>query len=133
MTAAGLVLVALAGGVGAVLRLLVDTAVTAAHVARRTRSFPLGTVVVNVSGSFAIGVVTGLAVAAAVPTEVTVVLATGLLGGYTTFSAASVDAVRLVQDGRRAAAAVYAVGLVLVSTVAAASGLVLTASVLAVL
>jgi CrcB protein len=133
MTAAALVLVAVAGGVGAVLRLLVDTAVTAARARRRARSFPLGTVVVNVSGSFAIGVVAGLTVAAAVPAEVTALLATGLLGGYTTFSAASVDAVRLAQDGRRTAAAVYAVGLVAASAIAAALGLVLTTSVLAVL
>lgn len=133
MTAAALVLVAVAGGVGAVLRLLVDTAVTAARARSRARSFPIGTVVVNVSGSFAIGVVAGLSAAAAVPAEVTVLLATGLLGGYTTFSAASVDAVRLAQDGRRTAAAVYAVGLAAASTVAAALGLVLTTSVLGVL
>lgn len=133
MTAGSLVLIAVAGGIGAALRFVVDTAVVASLAARRRRPFPLGTVVVNVSGCFAIGVVAGLTAGAALPAELTVILATGLLGGYTTFSAASVDAVRLAQEGRPVAAAAYASGLLISSTVAAAVGQALATLLLIVL
>jgi CrcB protein len=94
--------VALGGAVGATLRLLVDTWVGA-----RTRpGRGWGIVVVNVTGSFAIGVVVG-----AVPTgDARTVLATGLLGGYTTFSTASLDSARLALRGRGGAAVLHAAG-----------------------
>ncbi len=126
MTPFLLLLVALAGGVGAVLRLVVDAAVTA----RSRTTLPLGTAAVNVSGSFAIGIVAPLS-ATVMPVDVATVLATGLLGGYTTFSAASVDTVRLLRDGRRGAAAAYAAGLVVVSTAAAALGAAVSLGLLA--
>ena len=69
---------ALAGGVGAVLRYLVDVGV--ARLAGRR--FPWGILIVNLTGSFALGVVT-----TALP-ETAFVLGAGLLGGYTTFSTA---------------------------------------------
>ncbi|KAA9106431.1 fluoride efflux transporter FluC [Microbacterium rhizomatis] len=78
-----LLLVAVAGGVGAGLRYLVDAGVTAIARGR----FPWGILVVNISGSFALGVVTG-----AVPaSDLTWILGTGLLGGYTTFSTVAVE------------------------------------------
>lgn len=106
---------ALAGGVGAVLRYLVDVGV-ARFAGRR---FPWGILLVNVSGSFALGLVT-----AALP-EAAVLLGAGLLGGYTTFSTAMLDAVALWRDGERPAAAFDAVGMLLLGLLAAALGLVL--------
>lgn len=108
---------ALAGGVGAVLRYLVDLGV--ARLAGRR--FPWGILLVNVSGSFALGVVV-----AALPDAVFLVGA-GLLGGYTTFSTAMLDAVALWRDGERVAAALDAVGMLLLSILAAALGLTLGA------
>ncbi|MEE6280418.1 fluoride efflux transporter FluC [Georgenia sunbinii] len=107
------VLVAVGGGVGAVLRFLVDGLVTRCGRGR------LGVPVVNVTGSFVLGLVVGWFGAG----ELGAVLGTGLLGGYTTFSAASLDAVRLVRDERRPAAVGHAVGMLVLGLGAAALGL----------
>lgn len=111
-------LVALAGGAGAVVRFVVDGVV-----ARHNRlSMPLGTFVINVTGSFLLGVLTGLVLAHPGLGEVKTVLGTGFAGGYTTFSTASVEGARLaLRDGVWASRAtlVHALGM-LVSGMAAA-------------
>src|SRR5687767_1161867 len=112
---------ALAGGAGAGLRYLVDGLVMRG----RTGRFPFGILVVNVTGSFALGVLTGLG-ATLVPTDLAVVLGTGLLGGYTTFSTVSVETVLLAQRGRRAAAVVNLAGTLVLSLLAAALGVLVT-------
>lgn len=106
---------ALAGGVGAVLRYLVDLGV--ARVAGRR--FPWGILVVNLSGSFALGFVT-----AALPDQA-FLLGAGLLGGYTTFSTAMLDTVALWRDGERRASAFDAIGMLLLGLLAAGLGLAL--------
>lgn len=83
--------VGIAGGVGAALRYLVDNAVPPRIRAR----YPWGIAIVNLSGSFALGAVT-----AAVPGVWLTVIGVGLLGGYTTFSTAAVDAARLIMERR---------------------------------
>jgi fluoride exporter len=111
-----LALVALAGGVGAMLRYLVDSAFTR----RREGRFPIGVLVVNVSGSFILGGVVGLGSVLA-PATVTV-LGVGLLGGYTTFSAVHVDTVLLAQEKRWLQAAANLFGTVILAVLAAAIG-----------
>ena len=91
MTPWVLVLLALAGGAGAVLRFVLDGVVSTRN---RTR-LPLGTVVINLTGSFVLGAVTGLALVHLVPGPLRLIVGTGFLGGYTTLSAASVEAARL--------------------------------------
>lgn len=114
--------IATAGGLGAALRFVVDGLVRA-----RTRgTFPWATVLINVSGSLLLGVVTGLAAAHGLDRAWVLVLGGGLLGGYTTFSTASVETVRLAQGRRRIAAAGNAVGTALTTVAAAALGLWLT-------
>ncbi|HWS49749.1 MAG TPA: CrcB family protein [Microbacterium sp.] len=108
---------ALAGGVGAALRYLVDVGVT--RVARGR--FPWGILAVNVTGSFALGLVT-----ASLP-DAAFLLGAGLLGGYTTFSTAMLDTVALWLDGRRAASAFNALGMLALGVVAAGVGLTLGA------
>lgn len=111
-------LVALAGGVGAALRFLVDGLVTR-HVRARV---PWGTVVVNVTGSFLLG----LLVTTTGDGDVRTVLGTGLLGGYTTFSAASVEAVSLARHrgtGAALTATAHAAVMLLLSLAAAGAGL----------
>lgn len=108
-------LVALAGGLGAALRFVVESVVAA----RTSDRFPWGVVVVNVTGSFAIG----LAVATIdVGTALTVV-ATGFLGGYTTFSTASLDTARLVLRGKGGRAVAHAAGTAVACVAAAWVGL----------
>ncbi|PQZ54569.1 MULTISPECIES: CrcB family protein [unclassified Microbacterium] len=109
---------ALAGGLGAALRYLVDLGV-ARFAGRR---FPWGILLVNLTGSFALGIVT-----TALP-DAAFLLGAGLLGGYTTFSTAMLDTVALWRDGERPASAFNAVGMLLLGLLAAGLGLALGAS-----
>jgi fluoride exporter len=108
---------ALAGGVGAVLRYALDVAVGSLA----GRRFPWGILVVNLTGSFALGLVT-----TALPDQA-FLLGAGLLGGYTTFSTAMLDAVALWRDGERAASVFDAVGMLLLGLLAAGLGMLLGA------
>ena len=108
---------ALAGGVGAALRYLVDLGVAGLA----GRRFPWGILLVNLSGSFALGVIT-----TALPDQA-FLLGAGLLGGYTTFSTAMLDTVALWRDGERPASVANAVGMLLLGLLAAAAGLALGA------
>ena len=113
------VAVAVAGGVGAATRFVVDGLVKD----RLGSAYPWGTTVINVSGSFALGLLTGLALQAVVAPEWKAVLGTGLLGGYTTFSTASVETVRLLAAGRRGAAVANGLGMLVACVVVASLGL----------
>lgn len=114
-----MILVALAGGVGAAARFLVDSAVQ-----RRTRTAtPLGTLVVNTTACLLIGLLTGWASGR---TDGWVsVLGVGFLGGYSTFSTASVEAARLVLEGRIGRAAVHAFGMLVLGLAAGAIGILI--------
>lgn len=118
-------LVAAAGAVGSVLRFVVD-----GLVAERVRArIPLGTVLVNVTGSFLLGLLVG-AGTGRIPEALGTVLGVGLLGGYTTFSTASVEAVTVAAQGRGGAlrAAAHAGGMLVASLSAAWLGLMLGGS-----
>jgi len=105
MSAPLLLLVGILGGAGALARFLVDAAITARAARTRTpaggRPFPLGILAVNLSGAFLLGIVVGLAVHG----DRYSLIATGLLGSYTTFSTWVFDSHRLASDGRPASAA----------------------------
>jgi fluoride exporter len=121
MSAATLALLALAGGLGAASRFLVDTAV-----ARHNRlGVPLGTLVVNTTACFLLGLLTGWAVSSG-QDGVHAVLGVGFLGGYSTFSTASVEAARLLLTGRGVLAVLHPVGMLVAGVAAAVLGLVLT-------
>lgn len=114
--------VALAGGVGAVLRFVVDGLVAR----RRDQGVPWGTIVVNATGSFLLGLLVALVRDHAGLDALATVLGTGLLGGYTSFSTASVEAVTLaLRGGARAAATAvgHAAVMLMVSLAAAGFGL----------
>ena len=114
-------LVSMAGGLGAVSRLVLDGLLRGRH----ALEYPVGTTLINVSGSFLLGLVGGLALRHGLSTSWRLVLGTGFLGGYTTFSTASVETVRLLQDRRWLAAVANGFGLVFVASAAAAAGLAL--------
>jgi CrcB protein len=118
MTGVLLVIASLAGGGGAVLRMIVDEAVRS----RADGPFPWGIVAVNVSGSLVLGLATGAAYGSTFGAEVLTVIGAGLLGGYTTFSTASHDTVRLVRAGRIGAAFLHAGGQLVVCITAAGVG-----------
>ena len=89
-----------AAAVGAPARYLLDGLIQ-----DRTRGeFPWGTCVVNVSGSFILGLLSGLALYHAFPADAKIVLGTGFCGAYTTFSTFTFETVRLAEAGLTRAA-----------------------------
>lgn len=113
MTPLLFLLASFAGGVGAGLRCVVERGVTSVTRGR----FPWGIVVVNVTGSFALGLVT-----ASIP-ESAFIVGLGLLGGYTTFSTALLDTLALWEDGKRPGSVLHLVGTFVASMIAALAGL----------
>ena len=114
-------LLGLAGGLGAASRFLLDGLIRS----RVRAALPVATIVVNVTGSFLLGLIAGAVGAHAAPAELQLIAGTGFLGGYTTFSTASFETVRLVQSGRSGLALVNGLGTALAAVGAAAAGLVL--------
>lgn len=123
MTPVELVLVAVGGGAGAALRFVLDGLVKGRVVGSRFAGFPVGTLLINVSGSFVLGVLTGLGQAGTIPASTVAVLGTGMMGGYTTFSTASVETVQLLRSGKTRLAVLNGLGMLVVSVGAAALGL----------
>lgn len=119
-TSAGYVLVFLGAGIGGMLRHAINRlALTSSG------TFPWSTFVVNVSGSLAMGMIAGwFAFRSHASEQMTALfLTTGVLGGYTTFSAFSLDAVLLWERGNVTGAIAYAAGTVAISTIALVTGL----------
>lgn len=110
--------VAIGGGIGAVLRFAVVQWVTD----RASFPFPWGTLVVNLTGSLVIGFLLALLIARDADPTLRFLLVTGVLGGYTTFSAFSYEVLSLLQEARWLAALFYALGSVVLGLVAAAVG-----------
>ncbi|MGN6742768.1 MAG: fluoride efflux transporter FluC [Amnibacterium sp.] len=121
MTPGLLLLVALAGGLGATTRFVLDGAIRT----RLRTALPVGTVLINCTGSLLLGLVVGLADRSVLPDALRVVAGTGFLGGYTTFSAASIETVALLRGGRGVAAAVNGLVVPVVTVLLAAGGLAL--------
>lgn len=107
------------GGLGACTRFLLDGAIK-----QRSRSaLPWGTITINLSGSFLLGLLTGLVLSHVAAPEWQLVIGTGFLGGYTTFSTASFETIRLIQTGKVTAALINAIGTLTGSVLAALLGL----------
>jgi len=119
MTPLLFLVVALAGGLGAAARFFVDGLLRS----RMRGDLVFGTTVINVTGSLLLGLVTGLAAQHLVSSDWHLVLGGGLLGGYTTFSTASVETVRLLQERRYLPALVVGLGMLVASVAAAGLGL----------
>ncbi len=115
-----IILIAAGGAAGAVSRYLVDTIVSE----RFAGAFPLGTLVINTSGSFLLGLLFALAVEEArLPSEVRPALMIGFLGAYTTFSTLMLESWRLVEDGALALAVVNLAGSMVLGVVAVVAGM----------
>lgn len=111
--------VGLGASFGAVLRYLVDQ-----YVSRwRATEFPAGTWVINMTGAFVLGLLTGLAAHHGLSPDVVAVAGTGVCGGYTTFSTFSFETMRLLEDGAGVAGVANMVGSIALGLLAAAAGL----------
>ena len=112
-----------AAAVGATLRYTVDHVVGG----RAEGVFPWGTFAINASGSFLLGVLTGLGLYHAFPKTPRVVLGTGFCGAYTTFSTFTFETIQLVEEGAMWEAFTNALSTLVICGGAAAAGLALTA------
>lgn len=119
MTGAGWLAFLAAAGVGAPARYLLDGWVQE----RRAGDFPMGTLVVNLVGCFALGVVTGLGIHHGLAGEARTVVGSGGLGAFTTFSAVSFETVSLMEVGDTRAAVRNVAAQGLGGLLAAAAGL----------
>jgi fluoride exporter len=113
--------IALAGAAGALARFGVHAAVQS----RAASRFPFGTVVVNVTGSFLLGLIVGLVTYQGLDADVRTIAGTGFLGAYTTFSSYAYDTVGLFEEATSRAAVVNAIGSIALGLVAATVGFVL--------
>lgn len=118
-------LLALAGGVGAAARFVLDGVIRT----RLKTAFPWATTVINVSGSLVLGALTGLTLVQLLPEQLGVVLGAGFLGGYTTFSTASYETVQLIRQGRYGASLLSGLLMLVLSVAAASLGLWIGSSV----
>jgi CrcB protein len=111
--------VAVAAGAGAVVRYVIDLLVQ-----HRTRGdFPYGTVIINVTGSFVLGLSTGLALHHGLTAVATLVIGAGFAGGYTTLSTWAWETLALAETGDLLEASVNIVGSFAAGLAAAAAGL----------
>lgn len=111
----------LGAGIGGALRHGVNLAA-----ARMGIAFPVGTLAVNVAGSLLMGMAAGYFLhRTGVSQHFRLFLTTGLLGGFTTFSAFSLDAALLYERGQHGALATYVAGSVVLSIAALFAGLAL--------
>jgi CrcB protein len=109
------IMVMLGGATGSLTRYMLGTAI----MARAGGRFPLGTVVINITGSFLIGLLMTLFTERLDPhPNVRLLLVTGFLGGYTTFSSFEWETLGLVQDGSQWLGLVNVVGSVLFGYIA---------------
>ena len=92
--------------------------------------FPFGTIIVNVLGSLLMGLLAGyFAYRTGIPQHIRLFLTTGILGGFTTFSAFSLDAALLYERGKPGLAAAYILGSVVLSIAALVAALAIVRSV----
>ena len=115
------VLVALGGALGSVARYSVNVWTTRLF----GPLFPWGTLTVNVVGGFVMGLLAALIALRGGSNELRVFLLTGVLGGFTTFSAFSLDTMTLWERGEAATAALYVAASVALSIGALVAGLAL--------
>jgi CrcB protein len=121
-TPMGLVLIAAGGALGAVARFLVDSFVAETL----GTTYPMGTLLVNVSGSFVLGLLFALAIERDVlPADIRGPVFVGFLGAYTTFSTLTLESWRLMESGAIGLGLGYLLGSCALGVLAVVGGLAL--------
>ena len=116
----GYLIVFFGGGLGAALRHGINIVAARAF----GTAFPYGTLIINVLGSLAMGLITEyFALKAGLPQRMRLFLTTGILGGFTTFSAFSLEAALLYERGQQIGAAIYIVASVVLAIAALFAGM----------
>ena len=114
-----MLLVASGGAVGALLRYLMTSGISF----WMGRDFPYGTITVNIAGSFLIGMFTTVLCQNAMEPQLKLLLITGLLGGFTTFSTFSLDTINLIASGCWLKTFFYIAGSLILSLTATFAGI----------
>lgn len=118
----GVLLIGLGGFAGAIARYLIDARATA----WTGGSLPWGTFVINISGSFAVGLLFALVIErTALPTEIRGPVMIGFIGSYTTFSTLALESWRMMEDGAWLYASANLVGSIMIGVVAVVAGVAL--------
>ena len=116
----GYIMVLLGGGVGSVLRFLISTVI----MTRTGSRFPLGTVFINITGSFLIGLLMTLLTERLSPNpNLRLLLVTGFLGGYTTFSSFGWESAKMFEAGEWLRASTYVLASVILGLLLSAAGI----------
>jgi len=115
------------GGIGATLRYIIINLFEKAGIVNSASAFPLAVMLINIVGSFAIGILAQIVSRETFAnfTYFQPFLITGILGGFTTFSAFSIEALSLLQAGKIGYAAIYVICSVVFSIFAAYAGYVI--------
>ncbi|WP_031578474.1 fluoride efflux transporter CrcB [Ruminobacter sp. RM87] len=116
-----ILLVAAGGAIGAVCRYLTTGAITSFF----GKEFPYGTITVNIIGSFLIGLLTSVLSQNYLEPQLKLLLITGLLGGFTTFSTFSLDTVNLIHASDYIKLFLYIAGSIVLGVGAAVTGLLI--------
>jgi CrcB protein len=117
--------VGLGGAIGAVCRYLLSSGVAQVM----GTQFPWGIMLVNIIGGLAMGLITEVgAQSAQLPLELKTFLTTGILGGFTTFSAFSLETMSMWERGEAAGAAAYVAASVVLSLIGLVAGMALVRS-----
>ena len=117
-----LIAASLAAGLGAVSRFKLDSFVAG----KSNRSIPVGTITVNVFACFLVGLTIPLCASGAMTPETSKIISTGFLGGFSTFSTATIEGVRLLEEGRNADAFKHTIGMLVLSICSCGLGVMLT-------
>jgi CrcB protein len=117
-----ILLIGLGGGAGSILRYLASRVTVRAGLI----TFPVATLAVNVLGCFLIGVLVGASLRAGLGAPQKALLVTGFCGGFTTFSAFSLESLQMYQAGSYVMLAVYVAVSVVVGFAAVWAGMALT-------
>lgn len=112
-------LVGLAGGIGAALRLAVNGVVHR----RILTNYPVAMFLINVTGSFLLGLITGLTAGHILPEQLGLYIGVGMVGGFTAFSTTSFQTLRLLQERRIWLAIANSFGMLAVAVIVAGLGL----------
>ncbi|MER3447254.1 MAG: fluoride efflux transporter CrcB [Candidatus Dadabacteria bacterium] len=120
-------LVAIGGALGAGSRYLLGGWIQS----RASSTFPWSTFIINVSGAFLIGIVYGFVERGILSANTRLLLATGVLGGYTTFSTFSFETMSLIVSGSKGMALLNTIGQTVIGLIAVFSGLILVRSAMA--
>jgi CrcB protein len=116
-----IIVIGVSGALGALARYLLGRFITE----KWKSQIPYGTLIINVSGAFLIGLISAFVAHKLISTQLQAILATGFLGGYTTFSTMNSESFQLAREGNMRLSTLYLRGSLLLGIVAAAAGIVL--------